>query len=68
MELSHPWETASLSDTQEFPPPPKMKNPKVRYHAQKSPQLVPLVSQINPVYTSPSYLSKDHFYYTLTYV
>jgi hypothetical protein len=54
MELNPSWEAASCAATQEFPN--ILRNQKVHYDVYKNTRLVPILSQIKPVHTTPSYL------------
>jgi hypothetical protein len=57
--MSPSWETASCAVTQEFSN--ILRNAKVHYRVHEIPRMVPILSQIDQVHTTPSYLSKIHF-------
>jgi hypothetical protein len=65
-ELSPSWEAANCAATEELPS--ILWNPKVHHRVHKSPPLVPILNQMDPVHTFPSYLSKIYFNIVHTYV
>jgi hypothetical protein len=59
MEPSRPWEANSRSATHECPN--ILWNPKILCRVNKSPQMVLILRERTPVYTTPSYFSKINF-------
>jgi hypothetical protein len=59
MELSTSSEAANCAVTHEFPH--ILCKPEVHYLVHNSPTFAPILSQSNPVHTTPSSLSKIHF-------
>jgi len=57
MEQGHSWEADSHSAGQEIPH--ILRNPKVYYRVDKSPLLVLILSQINPVHSFPKRWKKQ---------
>jgi hypothetical protein len=63
MEMNPFLETTSRSASQEFPN--ILWNPEVQFLVSKAPSLLPILSQMNPVHTTPSYFTKIRFYIQL---
>jgi hypothetical protein len=59
MEVSPSGEAANYATTWELPN--ILWKPKVHYRVHKTSSMVPILSQIDPVRTTPSYLPKNHF-------
>jgi hypothetical protein len=58
-ELNPFWEVTIRSTNQEFPN--ILWNPTFHYRADESPSLVPILGHMNPVHTTPSYVTKIYF-------
>jgi hypothetical protein len=58
MELGTSREAANFAATQEIPS--ILWHPTDHYRVHKSPPLIPILNQINPIHTIPPYLSKIH--------
>jgi hypothetical protein len=59
MEQGPLWKANTSSATQEIFR--ILRNPRIHYHVHKSPTLVPILSQINPVRILPTDLFNIHF-------
>jgi hypothetical protein len=59
MQQSPSWEAYSHSASQEILP--LLWNPKIHYRVDKSPPLVSILGQLNPVHNFPHYLTEIHF-------
>jgi hypothetical protein len=59
MELNPSWEAANCAAARELPS--ILWNPEVHHRDHIRPPPVPILSQIDPIPTLPSYLSKTHF-------
>jgi hypothetical protein len=59
MDVNNSWEATSCAAPQEFPE--VLWNPKANCRIHKSPPLVPILNQINPVHIRKSYVFKIHY-------